>query len=587
MTLSESGKVWRKSDVDLRQVEAMTQKYGLPEIVARITSGRGISLDNIDDFLNPKLRNLMPDPSSLKDVDLAVSRILKAREGSEKIAIFGDYDVDGATSSALLYRFLKFYKFDLEIYIPDRMKEGYGPNVEALAKLKQSGCSLVITLDCGTNSFQALGYAKEIGLDVIVIDHHAAEVKLPEAVAIVNPNRLDDNSDAAEILSKSAAVAITFMVAVAVNRAIREEVEEECDLMSLLDLVALGTVCDVMPLTGLNRAFVSLGLKILAKRQNLGLKSLSDIAGIDELPNCYHLGFLLGPRINAGGRVGKSDLGSRLLTTEDPLEADEIARELDLFNRQRKEIEDAVLEEAKFQAEGKPDSYAMVLSGDGWHEGVIGIVAGRIKDSFNKPTCVIGIENGMGKGSCRSIPGFDIGGFIHNMKHKGIIEKGGGHPMAAGLSIAADKIDEFSKELSEAVERAHLDADLTPSLRIDADLSLGAVTMDLAMALDMLAPFGTGNPNPKFVFEDVVVVEYSIMAEQHLRLSLRQLGGKSVQAVAFRVVNTKVGDLLMSGARKPVDIVGSIKTNRWGGNLSVQLIIDDVMLSAERMREAV
>lgn len=580
MELSYSNKLWVSRAVESRLVEAFCQRFNLSPISARVLAGRGADLETAHDILSPTIRGLLPNPSDLKDMDKAVERLVHAFQERETVGLLGDYDVDGATSTALLYNFLTEVGYNVEFYIPDRVKEGYGPNVGALQDLQSRGCKVVLTLDCGTTSFEPLATAKEMGLDVIVIDHHVAETKLPEAIAVVNPNRLDEDSETSQKVKTCAAVGISFLVMVALNRALRDsgyyKTREEPDLLKFLDLVALGTVCDVMPLLGLNRAFVVQGLRVLAKRQNIGLTALCDSAGIDVLPAAYHLGFILGPRINAGGRVGDASLGARLLTCVNSTQAKEIAEALECYNIQRKDIEQSVLEDAAQQAERQIDSPALVLSSEGWHEGVIGIAAGRMKDQWNKPTCVITIEGDVAKGSARSISGFDMGTFVHRMCHKGLLIKGGGHAMAAGFSLLSESIPEFQMELNQAVSEAAGSNDLTPQIRLDGSLSLGAVTPVVAYELEKLAPYGVGYPSPKFIFEEVVVSYAKIVGQKHIRLSLKQMGSEVIQAIAFRAVGTPLGDALLHPDQKPVDLVGSLKLDQWGGNAKAQLVVEDV-----------
>ena len=579
MSLSLSDKAWAQRPVDQRLLQALCQKFNLPSIVARVLLGRGVDLESAQNTISPTLRGLLPDPCCLKDMDKAIQRLRKAHEKGERIGLLGDYDVDGATSTSLLYRFLKHVGYEVEFYIPDRVKEGYGPNTAALETLHAKGCSVVLTLDCGTTSFAALDAAHAMGLDMIVVDHHVAEAKLPKAHAIINPNRLDEDPETTAQLGKCAAVGVSFMLIVGLNREFRTagiyKDKSEPELFNYLDLVALGTVCDVMPLTGVNRAFVTQGLKVLAQRRNIGLAALGDQAGLDEKPAAYHLGFILGPRINAGGRVGESTLGTRLLIADDRLEAKEIAAKLDEFNKQRKDIEDTVLKAASEQAEEQRQKQSLVLTGEGWHEGVIGIVAGRMKDQWNKPTCVVTVEGDQAKGSARSIPGFDFGTFVHKLCHKGILTKGGGHAMAAGFSLHPSRISELHTELEEALSHVAQEVDLTPIIKLDGSLSLGAVTPATGYELEKLAPYGMGFSSPKFLFEEVSIAYSQIVGQKHIRLNLKQMGSPTVQAIAFRCVGTPLGDALQKGDEL-VDVIGTIKLDQWGGDMRAQLVVEDV-----------
>lgn len=425
---SVNEKLWLFKEQNMRDTMTISQRFGVSEFVASILLKRGLQIHQVENYLNPTLRQEMQDPSHLKDMDKGIERLIKALQNQEKIAIFGDYDVDGATSSALLRRYLRDVGGDARIYIPQRLEEGYGPNTPALQLLKQEGYNLVIMVDCGTTAFDPLEAASQMGQDVIVVDHHISQAALPSAYALINPNRLDEISP----LTHLCAAGLCFMVIAALHRALKSiqwfEKRAEPDIRQYLDLVALGTVCDVMPLTGLNRAFVTQGLKVMARRDNIGLRALADVAGLSETPSTYHLGFLIGPRINAGGRVGKADYGSRLLSTLDDLEAIQLARDLDLYNGERKEIEQTVLDQAFDQVERQHlHRHPVILVGqEGWHPGVIGIVAGRIKERYSRPVCVVGFENGVGKGSGRSIHGVNLGNVMHTATHKGLLIYGGG-----------------------------------------------------------------------------------------------------------------------------------------------------------------
>ncbi|MEL0144869.1 MAG: single-stranded-DNA-specific exonuclease RecJ, partial [Alphaproteobacteria bacterium] len=451
---SVTGKRWVLREADNRMGMALSQRLGVPEIVGRVMAARGIGIDEAEAFLNPTLRDALPDPAVLEDMTRAAERLAAAIRDGESIAVFGDYDVDGATSSALLARFLSALGVPARIYIPDRIAEGYGPTSPAMLRLNAEGADLVITVDCGTTAFAPLEAAADAGVDVIVVDHHVAEPALPRAIAVVNPNRLDDRSGQGTL----AAVGVTFLLTVATNRILRDigwyesSGRKEPDLLGLLDLVALGTVCDVVPLTGLNRAFVSQGLKVMGKRRNPGLVALSDVARVESKLTEYHAGFLLGPRVNAGGRVGEAGLGARLLMTTDSGEALELAQKLDVWNAERREIEAHVLDEAIAQVEDADLSAAMlVAAGEGWHPGVIGIVAGRLKERFNRPAFVIGFEGSEGKGSGRAVEGVDLGSAVIAARQAGLLINGGGHKMAAGLTVAREKLGALRDFLEERV----------------------------------------------------------------------------------------------------------------------------------------
>lgn len=587
--LSTSGKRWFLRDADDRQIAFYVQRFGLPEAVARLLVARGIPENTLESYLKPSLKASLPDPFHLKDMDKAVKRLMQALSSSEKIAVFGDYDVDGATSSALLKRYFQALGLDLTVYIPDRLQEGYGPNTSALERLKKAGHDLIITVDCGTTSFEPLTAAKAMGLDVIVIDHHIAEPKHPDVVALVNPNRLDQIDSPCQ---DCAAVGVVFVTLIALQKQLREtgffKEKTEPDLLSFLDLVATGTVCDVVALKGLNRAFVKQGLKVMSRRQNTGLRALADVSGIESYPTAYHLGFLLGPRINAGGRVGSSALGAELLSCHDPSRAREISEHLSMYNEERKNIEAQVLEEALAQGELEnakdTDAPILVVAGENWHAGVIGIVAGRLKEAFNKPSIVISLEKKgpvlEGKGSARSIPGLDIGSLIQAAKQEGLLEAGGGHAMAGGLSIQGQNIEGFkdfcTKRLTHIIEKENLD--LTPAIKIDARLSAGGASIELAEKFEMLAPYGQGNATPRFLFEELSVVRADIVGENHVRCIFTDFSksGK-LSGIAFRCVGTPLGDLLLNARGKWLSAVGTLSLDEWNGVKRVQFRLEDLV----------
>lgn len=575
------GRYWLARSCNKRMALTISQRLDVAEIVGRVLDARGITLENSYSFLNPTLKEQLPDPSHLKDMDIASKRLTRAVMEGEKIAIFGDYDVDGATSSALLKQFLDCVGGTIQVIIPDRIKDGYGPNTRALLKLREEGTAVVVTVDCGTTSFEPIDDAMKAGLDVIVVDHHEAEASLPNAFAIINPNRLDDGSPHGNL----AAVGVTFLLIVAINRTLRMagwyDVCEEPDLIQWLDLVALGTVCDVVPLTGVNRAFVKQGLKILSKRANLGLVALADVAGIDEPPSAYHAGFILGPRINAGGRVGKSDLGARLLSSNDKKEAANIANLLNTYNNERQEIEAKVLEEAIQQINIiELQSSSIVISvGNGWHPGVIGIVASRLKERFDRPSLVITLHNGKGTGSGRSVSGVDLGCAVIAARQLGIITKGGGHAMAAGLSVDAERLDDLKFFLNERLAPDLLGRPSVPGHYIDGALKIAGANMDLVETLAKLGPFGSGNPEPRFVITDASIIHIDTVGkdQSHLRMSLSDETGKRLNAIAFRAVETDMGQALIHHGGVPFHISGKIRNNTWQGRSSVQVLVDDAV----------
>ena len=575
---SIAGKRWLLREVNERMALMLSQRLSLPEIVGRILANRGVDVESAQQFLHPTLRDSLPDPNCLLDMEKAVERLSEAINKSESIAVFGDYDVDGATSSALIYKFFSKIGIKIRIYIPDRITEGYGPNWPALNKLKEDKIDLVITVDCGITAFDALEKASKENLDVIVLDHHAAEPQLPKALAIVNPNRLDDKSE----LGILAAVGVSFLMLVALNRHLRETSWYndnsliEPNLLELLDLVALGTVCDVVKLSGLNRAFVKQGLTIVSQRKNTGLRELADISKIDQRPSAYHAGFVLGPRINAGGRVGESWLGARLLSTEDKNEAKDIALRLDNYNAERQKIEQTVLEEALSLAEKEIDNPIIIVSSDRWHAGVIGIVASRIKDKYSRPCILIGFDGVTGKGSGRSIDGIDLGSVVIAARQKGLIESGGGHKMAAGLTLQKKNLASLKKFLFEKIGLLMAQENPKPTLYVDSIITLNGANDELVTAIQMVAPFGSGNPEPRFVFESVRIIRADIVGASHIRCILSDSSKKNFKAIAFRAVGEPIGDALLNTHGFPVHIAGKIRENTWQGRNEMQIIIEDV-----------
>jgi single-stranded-DNA-specific exonuclease len=574
---SLTGRRWAARLADERAALAIAQRHGLPDAVARLLAARDVELDSVAEFLEPTLRRFLPDPLHLKDMDTAIARLVQAVKGGERIVVFGDYDVDGATSSALLHRFFRAIGVPLRVYIPDRMKEGYGPNVGAFAKLKEEGCRVIVTVDCGITAYEPLKQAKASGLDVIVIDHHVAEAGLPEATAIVNPNRIDETSPHRQL----AAVGVAFLLVVALNRSLRaggfyaRAGRTEPNLMAFLDLVALGTVADVVPLTGLNRALVSQGIKVLAKRENAGLRALADVAKLDEAPAAYHLGFVLGPRVNAGGRVGECELGARLLATDDDAEAQAIALRLDAYNRDRQRIEEGILNDALARAEMDLAGALAFVAGEGWHAGVIGIVASRLKDRFNRVSCVAAIRDGIATGSARSMPGFDLGAAVIAARQSGLLTSGGGHAMAAGFSCAADKLPAFRAFLDERVARHIAVTAAQPTLHIDGMLDAGGATLDLVREIAKLGPFGSGNSEPRFVVSGVRVARADPVGTAHVRCTLMGATGGRLSGIAFRCIDGPLGKALMDRAGTPLHVAGRISENVWQGRSSVQIVIDD------------
>ena len=575
---SVSGKLWRARLEDERAALALAQQLEISEILARVLAARGITADDADRFLNPALRDALPDPSVLRDMDKAADRLAAAIKSGEKIAVFGDYDVDGATSGALILRFLNAVGSSGTYYIPDRMREGYGPNAPALRSLAEQDVALVVTVDCGISAFDPLDAAAEAGLSVIVVDHHIAEPRLPTATAIVNPNRLDDDSG----LGQLAAVGVTFLLLVALNRTLRQagHYEADCpepDLLGLLDLVALGTVCDVVPLTGLNRALTVQGLKVMATRGNIGLAALSDSAGLDEAPTAYHAGYVLGPRVNAGGRVGESSLGIRLLTTSDSDAATAIALHLGELNKERQAIEAEVLDAATAQIEARGETPAPIIiaAGAGWHAGVVGIVASRLKERFSRPAIVIAVAEGVGKASCRSIAGVDIGAAITAARQAGLLLNGGGHAMAAGFTVAEDQLEALGSFLMERLAPSVAVARQSASLGIDGALTVEGATLELVEELAQVGPFGSGNSEPRMVITASRIVSAKVVGRGHVRCILAGATGKRLTAIAFRAAGEELGHMLLSASEGPLHLAGNLRINRWRERDDVQLIIQD------------
>jgi single-stranded-DNA-specific exonuclease len=550
------------------------------DLVDQLLLARGCAPDMLAAYRDPTIRAFMPDPSIFRDMDRAAERLAKAVYDREQVTIFGDYDVDGATSAALLIRVLRDLGLDAGYYIPDRLMEGYGPSGEALVRLLDKGSTLVVTVDCGAQAFEALSMAKNAGLDVVVVDHHKCATELPVAFALVNPNRLDEGDGAAH--GHLAAVGVAWLLAAALVRHLRSQGffsnRPEPNLLALLDIVALGTVADVAQLKGLNRAFVAQGLKIMAGRKNIGLDALIAASRLKRAPLCSDLGFALGPRINAGGRVGRSDLGVRLLITTDTDEANAIAEELDQLNNERRAIEADVQAEAETSARGQGNRAVALVSGQGWHPGVIGIVAGRLKEKFNRPAIVIALDNqGIGKGSGRSIPGVDLGAAVLAAKDAGLLVAGGGHAMAAGLTIEAGRIEAFAEYLEE-----RLCADVTRSgegnaLLLDAVVATGGVTPALVDALETGGPYGMGWPAPRIAAGPMRVIKADIVGTNHVRAVMAGDDGRSLKTVAFRQSETILGQAILGAGRdRRLWVAGRAKIDDWGSRPAAELHIDDI-----------
>ena len=577
-SLSLSGKSWILKKFNQEDLNFIKDNYSLDEITSKLLSIRKIKKEEINSFLNPLIKNFLPNPNILLDMEKATSRTFQTILNSDKIGIFGDYDVDGATSTALLGNYLSELDLNYEIYIPDRKKEGYGPSIESFKELINKGVKLIFTVDCGTLSFEAINFAKKNNIDVIVLDHHQSEVKLPEAFSIVNPNRFDDNSD----LKYLCAAGVAFIFLVSLNRELRKkdwflqnEIKEP-NLINYLDLVTLGTICDVVPLKGLNRAFVKQGLKIIKFKKNLGIKTLLDICKIETNPTIYHLGFMLGPRINAGGRVGKCSHGANLLLGKNPKSSFKLASELDQYNKERQILEKDLLQKILNETKDYSKDPVLILSGKNWHEGIIGIVAARLKDKFNKPVILISIEGDTGKASARSIVGFDIGSIIISATQDNILLKGGGHKMAGGFSIKVEKIDEFKKFVFKKFKTINEDLSKDKPLFLDSIISPSAVNLEFFNKVSLLSPFGSGNPEPKFVIEDVKTIHGKIVGEKHIKSILVGKDGSSIKTIAFNAVGGDLGEYLLKKNNKLFNIAGKLSLNEWKGQSNVEFIIDDI-----------
>ena len=579
--LSISGKNWILKKYNEEDVSYFKDNFFLEEITSKLLSIRKIKREDIKSFLNPSIKNFLPNPNNLVDMKKTTLRTLSAFNNKEKIGIFGDYDVDGATSTALLGKYFSELKLPYEIYIPDRRKEGYGPTIKSFDELIKNGVKVIFTVDCGTLSFEAINYAKEKKIDVIVLDHHQSEINLPKAFSVVNPNRLDDKSN----LQYLCAAGVTFMFLVSMNRELRlkewfkKNLIKEPDLINYLDLVSLGTVCDVVPLVGLNRAIVKQGLKIFKSKKNLGIKTLLDICKIENNPSIYHLGYMLGPRINAGGRVGKCSHGANLLLDTDPKHAFKLASELDQYNKERQMLEKDLLQKILNETKDYSKDPVLVLSGNNWHEGVIGIVAARLKDKFNKPVILISINNKIGKASARSIIGFDVGSVIIAATQEKILLKGGGHKMAGGFSINVENIKKFKDFIFRKFININEDLISEKPLLLDSVISPTAINLEFYNQINLLAPFGSGNPEPKFIIENLKTINGKIVGEKHIKSVLIGMDGTSIKVIAFNAVENDLGGYLLKKNNKPFNIAGKLSLNEWKGQSNVEFIIDDISVT--------
>ena len=578
---SVTGKNWLYKKFDSLEAARYAENYSLDEITAKLLAIRKKNIENIDLFLNPKIKNLLPNPFILRDMNNAVDRTYKSILNNDLVGIFGDYDVDGATSSAILSRYFSSINKKSITYIPDRSREGYGPSTEAFKKLISDGAKIIFTVDCGTLSYGPITSAKKLNIDVIVLDHHQSEVKLPSAYAIVNPNRYDDTSG----LNYLCAAGVCFVFLVALNKKLREvnwfkknEIPEP-NILNLLDLVSLGTICDVVPLIGLNRAIVKQGLKIIKNRSNLGLKTLFDLCKIESYPTTFDLGYRLGPRINAGGRVGKSSHGTELLISNNPQKAYQIATDLEKFNKERQSIESLLTEKIISEVKRYDNHPVLIMAGNHWHEGIIGIVASRIKDKFKKPTILISLKDGVGKGSARSIVGFDIGSEIIKGVQAKILEKGGGHKMAGGFTIKEKNIPIFRDFLIRDFEKTNLKSAADFNLYIDAIIAPSALNEEFFKEINSLAPFGSGNSEPKFVIENIKVISSNIAGSNHIISILSGKDGTIFKGFTWNGINSPLEPILNKKSNKTINIAGKLRLNEWRGKKKVEFIIEDISLN--------
>ena len=580
-SVSVTGKNWILKKFDQEKIIYLKDNFSLDEITAKLLVLRNIKKEDIKSFLNPSIKNFLPNPNTLLDMEKSSLRTLKAISNKEKIGVFGDYDVDGATSTALLGRYFDELKLNYEIYIPDRKTEGYGPSIKAFKQLIENNVKIIFTVDCGTLSFEAIDYAKKMNIDVIVLDHHQSEINLPNAYSVINPNRIDDKSN----LQYLCAAGVAFMFLVSINKHLRlndwfnKNLIEEPNLINYLDLVSLGTVCDVVPLIGLNRAIVKQGLKILKAKKNLGLKTLLDICKIEVNPSIYHLGYILGPRINAGGRVGKCSHGANLLLNSDPKEVYRLATELNQYNNERKMLEKDLVEKILVKSQVNLKDPVLILEGKNWHEGIIGIVAARLKDKFNKPTIIISINGNVGKASARSIIGFDIGSAIIAATQEKILLKGGGHKMAGGFSINISNIEKFKQFIFRKFKKINESLSEKKPLFLDSKIAPSAINLEFYDKVNVLSPFGSGNPEPKFIVEDLKPINSKIVGDKHIKSVLIGPEGTSLKTIAFNATDSELGAYLLKKNNKTFNIAGKLSLNEWKGQKNVEFIIDDISVN--------
>ena len=580
ITKSAKGQVWQARPLDQRMAAVISQRLELPEIIGRVMAARGVSSDEAEAWLNPTIRGLMPKPSALMDLEKGAARLAEAIITQEKIGVISDYDVDGVSSAALLLRFLRAVGSDVKVYIPDRISEGYGPSEKAVSALKDQGAELLLTLDCGVLSHDPLAHAADLGFTTIIVDHHQAEAELPHAHAVINPNRQDDISGQGHLC----AAGVVFLLLAATNKVLRERghytTSLEPNMLQWLDLVALATVADVVPLKGLNRAYVTQGLKVMGRRDNLGIACLSDVGGLKRRPDTYALGFVLGPRLNAAGRVGHADEALALLTTMDKGEASTLAHQLNDLNRHRQAIELRVVDEAVAQAEasmGKERKPAvLIVAAENWHPGVVGLAASRLKDRYGLPALVLAINKttGHATGSGRSINGVDLGKAVRAASDAGLLIKGGGHAMAAGMTLEVSKLSSLRQFMEDALTAA-VEENSTRALLVDGALTASGATLDLIELLDQAGPYGSGNPSPMFVFPAHRIAYADRVGTDHVRCTLVAADGTRLKAIAFRALGTDLGELLLSERQHPIHVAGRLVADEWGAKRVPSLQIED------------
>jgi len=575
---SVTEKNWIQKEFNLEDLNFFKDNFFLDEIIAKLLAIKNIKREDAKLFLDPTIKNSLLDPYLLKDMDKAVERTAQSISNNEKIGIFGDYDVDGATSTAVLGHYFKSLNIPIEIYIPDRQQEGFGPNIDGFNKLIKQGCKIIFTVDCGTLSYEPIEFANKNNINVIIIDHHQSEITLPKAHSIVNPNRFDDRSE----LNYLCAAGVCFMFLVALNKKLRSEnwfeknSTNEPNLLNYLDLVSLGTVCDVVPLVNLNRAFVNQGIKIMSQKKNIGLKTLMDLCEVPNDISPYHLGYILGPRINAGGRVGKSTHGANLLLSENSQEVYQIANDLNNYNKDRQLLEKDLLNLILNSTQNINDDPVIVLAGENWHEGVIGIIAARIKEKFNKPAFIISINGNIGKGSARSIYGFDIGTAVISAVQNNLLVRGGGHKMAAGFTIDINKIEEFRSFLIRKFKSINMQLEKKLDLYFDSTIAPSAINYEFYQKINTLSPFGSGNSEPKFVIENVKLIKSNIVGEKHIKSIFEGADGSIFKSITFNSVSNNLGAHLLTKSSKNLNILGKLSLNQWKGQTNVEFIIDDI-----------